>query len=58
MRSNGRLQRSLAVRHLGGAMNAGSAWAEPAQTQTAISDIRLFLLTFAGGFLFTSIFIA
>lgn len=57
MRSNGRLQRSLAVRQLGGTLNAASALAAPSEASSAISDLRLFLLTFAGGFLFTSIFI-
>lgn len=57
MRSNGRLQRSLAVRHLGGTLDAGTALAATRQAPAAISDVRLFLLTFAGGFLFTTIFI-
>ncbi len=57
MRSNGRLQRSLAVRQLGGALDAGSALAAQREAPATISDVRLFLLTFAGGFLFTTIFI-
>jgi hypothetical protein len=55
MRSNERLQRVLEIRQLGGATSAA------ARTQPASSlsdDLRLFALTFAAGFLFTSIFIA
>lgn len=56
MRSNERLQRVLALRHLGGA-NASATYA--AETPSTIAgDLRLFALTFACGFLFTSIFIA
>jgi len=55
MRSNQRLQRVLEIRQLGGAPSA-AATAEPAST--LVNDLRLFALTFAAGFLFTSIFIA
>jgi hypothetical protein len=55
MRSNERLQRVLAIRQLGGAASA-VATVEPASTR--INDLRLFALTFAGGFLFTTIFLA
>ncbi|HEU4497825.1 MAG TPA: hypothetical protein VFR60_00675 [Sphingomicrobium sp.] len=54
MRSNERLQRILATRQLGGVPAA--AVAEPASD--LVGDLRLFALTFAAGFLFTSIFIA
>lgn len=57
MRSEGRLQRALAIRHLGGTLDAASALAAPSETRAPISDIKLFFLTFAGGFLFTTIFI-
>lgn len=57
MRSNERLQRVLIARQLGGGPTAASgAVAEP--PSTLINDLRLFALTFAAGFLFTSIFIA
>jgi hypothetical protein len=56
MRSNERLQRVLALRHLGG-KNAGVACAS-VETSAIAGDLRLFALTFAGGFLFTSIFLA
>ena len=55
MRSNERLQRVLEIRQLGGARCA-AATAEPASS-TLINDLRLFALTFAGGFLFTTIFL-
>jgi hypothetical protein len=55
MRSNGRLQRVLEIRQLGG---AASAAATPEPTSALINDLRLFALTFAGGFLFTTIFLA
>jgi hypothetical protein len=54
--SNERLQRVLAIRHLGGAK--GIAIACSRDDSTLLNDLRLFALTFAGGFLFTSIFIA
>lgn len=57
MRSNKRLQRVLAVRQLGGgAPIAACSIVEPASNP--VSDLRLFALTFAGGFLFTTIFLA
>jgi hypothetical protein len=57
MRSNERLQRILASRQLGGGdyATAGSS-CRPAPT--ILSDLRLFALTFAGGFVFISLFIA
>jgi len=55
MRSNERLQRVLEIRQLGGAR---SAVATPEPASTLVSDLRLFALTFAGGFLFTTIFLA
>lgn len=56
MRSNERLQRVLEIRQLGGAKGAAIACADvPSNFAT---DLRLFALTFVGGFLFTSIFIA
>ena len=56
MRSNERLQRILATRQLRGRFSASGAAAEPAAN--LLADLRLFALTFAGGFLFTTIFIA
>ena len=57
MRSNERLNRILASRQLGGGAPAISYSAdEPASTLA--NDLRLFALTFAAGFLFTTIFIA
>ena len=56
MRSNERLQRILAIRHLGGANHASWVVADPAAKLG--DDLRLFALTFACGFLFTSIFLA
>ena len=56
MRSNVRLQRVLAIRQLGGAK--GVAIACSRDETCLLNDLRLFALTFAGGFLFTSIFIA
>ena len=57
MRSNERLQRILASRQLGSGVSAiPYPVAEPAPT--FINDVKLFGLTFAAGFLFTSIFIA
>jgi len=56
MRSNERLQRILAIRQLGGPNRATYAVAEPASSLG--NDLRLFALTFACGFLFTSIFLA
>jgi len=57
MRSNERLQRILAIRQLGGAAPAAAcSVADPASS--LVNDIRLFALTFAGGFLFTTIFFA
>jgi hypothetical protein len=57
MRSNGRLQRILATRELGGRL-AAAACVPSEPTASLADDLRLFALTFAGGFLFTSIFIA
>ncbi|MFL6787608.1 MAG: hypothetical protein ACJ8FC_02965 [Sphingomicrobium sp.] len=45
----------MAIRQLGGVASA-TATAEPASA--LINDLRLFALTFAGGFLFVTIFIA
>lgn len=56
MRSNERLQRVMALRQFGGKNASVACAVEPASTFA--SDLRLFVLTFAGGFLFTSIFIA
>ena len=53
MQSNDRLQRVLRVRQLGGAtvVVANESTAMP------LSDAKLFAMTFAGGFLFTTIFL-
>ena len=57
MRSNERLKRILAVRQLGGSAPAVTCpMATPASN--LVDDLRLFALTFAGGFLFTTIFLA
>jgi hypothetical protein len=56
MRSNERLQRILAIRQLGG-RNAAAACAA-VETSSFANDLRLFALTFVGGFLFTTIFLA
>lgn len=56
MRSNERLQRVLATRQLGGT-NSVAVACSPDES-TLLNDLRLFALTFAGGFLFTTIFIA
>ena len=56
MRSNLRLQRVLAVRQLGGAKSLAIACSP--EESTSLNDLRLFALTFVGGFLFTTIFIA
>ena len=58
MRSNERLQRVLALRQLGGGRNAAAAFVSDDPASTIASDMRLFALTFAGGFLFTTIFLA
>jgi hypothetical protein len=58
MRSNERLQRVLAVRQLGGMKGASLACPAVDAPAGLFNDIRLFALTFAGGFLFTTIFIA
>ena len=58
MRSNERLQRVLAIRQLSGSHCASVACGAPASEAGAFQDLRLFALTFAWGFLFTSIFIA
>lgn len=56
MQSNDRLRRVLAVRQLGGAR--GGALVCSANESSLANDLRLFALTFAGGFLFTTIFLA
>ena len=56
MRSNERLHRILASRQLGGAASVACSVPEPVAALS--SDLRLFALTFAGGFLFTTIFLA
>ena len=56
MRSNERLQRVLAIRQLGGTNAAACAVSGTASN--IANDLRLFALTFACGFLFTSIFLA
>jgi hypothetical protein len=58
MRSNERLQRVLAIRQLGGANCATSTCDDVKTRSTLIDDLRLFALTFAGGFLFMTIFLA
>lgn len=57
MRSNERLHRVLAIRQLGGAKSIAIA-CNPDNGSSLPYDLRLFALTFAGGFLFTTIFIA
>jgi len=57
MRSNERLQRILAARHLGG-RPAGAACPAEQSASGLVNDLRLFALTFAGGFLFMTIFLA
>jgi len=54
MQANDRLQRILRVRQLGGAT---AAVADECPS-TLLGDIRLFAMTFACGFLFTTIFLA
>jgi hypothetical protein len=54
MQANDRLQRVLRVRKLGG---AAVAVADECPS-TLSGDIRLFAMTFACGFLFTTIFLA
>jgi len=57
MRTNDRLQRALRFRHLtSGVALAESIEVEPATTLFA--DVKLFAMTFAGGFLFMTIFLA
>ena len=58
MRSSERLQHDLAIRQLDGSRSVSVACAAPAPHAAALNDLRLFALTFACGFLFTSIFIA
>ena len=53
MQANDRLQRVLRVRQLGGA----TAFAADEGPSTLLSDAKLFAMTFAGGFLFTTIFL-
>ena len=55
MRSNERLLRILTTRQLGGAVRVAAC---PVDEPVAVSDLRLFMMTFAAGFLFTTIFIA
>jgi hypothetical protein len=57
MRSNERLQRILAARHLGGRPAVAACPAEQSASGL-VNDLRLFALTFAGGFLFMTIFLA
>ena len=57
MRSNERLHRILALRELNGG-SAAAARSAPEQNLAFVSDLRLFALTFAGGFLFVSVLIA
>ncbi len=57
MRSNARLQRILVSRQLGGGVSA-AACPVPEPAATSANDLKLFALTFAGGFIFTTIFIA
>ena len=57
MRTKNRLHRALRLRHLG----TGAALAEPVEAEpatTTFADVKLFAMTFAAGFLFTTIFIA
>lgn len=57
MRTNNRLHRALRLRHLG----TGAALAEPVEAEpatTTFADVKLFAMTFAAGFLFTTVFIA
>ena len=57
MRTKNRLHRALRLRHLG----SGAALAEPVEVEpenTTFADVKLFAMTFAAGFLFTTIFIA
>ena len=57
MRSNERLQRILTTRQLGGrTATAVRPVGQPASI--LVNDLRLFALTFAGGFLFMTIFLA
>lgn len=57
MRSNQRLQRILTIRQPGGVKSVAIACAAP-EPYPVLSDLKLFALTFAGGFLFTTVFIA
>ena len=57
MRSSERLQRVLAIRQLGG-RTAAAACSAVEPPSNLVGDIRLFALTFAGGFLFMTIFLA
>lgn len=54
MQSNDRLYRALRLRQLGGT----TAVATSDRRSTLLSDAKLFLMTFVGGFLFTTIFLA
>jgi hypothetical protein len=54
MHTNDRLQRVLRVRQLGGATVAVTE----ENGSPLLSDAKLFAMTFAGGFLFTAIFLA
>lgn len=58
MQSNGRLQRVLLTRNLAGSTGAAHSRAVTKVDTAQIGDLRLFAMTFAGGFLFTSIFLA
>jgi hypothetical protein len=57
MRSNERLQRILATRQLGGRTATAVCPVGP-PASNLVNDLRLFALTFAGGFLFMTIFLA
>ena len=53
MRTNDRLQRVLRARQLGGV-----SMVEDDTSSVLLSDAKLFAMTFACGFLFTTIFLA
>jgi len=54
MRANERLHRALRIRQLGGA----TAVVADERPSTLLSDAKLFAMTFACAFLFTTIFLA
>ena len=57
MQNNDRLQRALRLRQLGGgaALAGGN---DIAARSSVVDDLKLFGMTFAAGFLFTTIFLA